>query len=139
KVVAWFAESANGIGNFFANRVHTRELCVGDGNGEETCITKGQLDALLESAASGGAAGASGASGGGGGNGGGGGGGSTGGGTPPVEPPVATSTPPVASSTPPVISTSTPPAPPIPGCMDDTALNYNPAATEDDPDSCDYP
>ena len=41
-----FADVANGIGEFFANRIHTKELCVGDGV-SETCITKAQLDTLL--------------------------------------------------------------------------------------------
>ncbi|MFZ2149778.1 MAG: hypothetical protein WAV15_01300 [Minisyncoccia bacterium] len=46
KVSEWFASAGNGIGDFFANRVRTKELCVGDDAGE-TCITRGQLDALL--------------------------------------------------------------------------------------------
>ena len=41
------APSVNSIGDFFANRVRTKELCVGDDTGGETCITKAQLDALL--------------------------------------------------------------------------------------------
>jgi hypothetical protein len=51
KLIAWFADATNGIENFFANRVSTKELCVGDGSGAETCITKSQLDSLLQSAA----------------------------------------------------------------------------------------
>jgi hypothetical protein len=42
-----FASAANGLGDFFANRVRTKELCVGDEEGVETCLTKAQLDALL--------------------------------------------------------------------------------------------
>jgi len=38
---------ANGIGDFFSNRVHTETLCVGT-NGDETCITKSELDTLLQ-------------------------------------------------------------------------------------------
>ena len=34
------------VNEFVANRVRTKELCVGE-EGNETCITKGQLDALL--------------------------------------------------------------------------------------------
>jgi len=34
------------VNEFVANRVRTKELCVGE-EGDETCITKGQLDALL--------------------------------------------------------------------------------------------
>jgi len=48
-VVAWFSDTANGIGDFVANRVRTTELCVGDENGE-TCLTRAQLDALLAGA-----------------------------------------------------------------------------------------
>lgn len=43
----WFASTTNGITDFFANRVHTKELCVSDDSGSETCITKAQLDNLL--------------------------------------------------------------------------------------------
>jgi hypothetical protein len=50
RVTTWFADASNGIGDFFANRVHTKELCVGD-SGIETCITKTKLDALLAGAA----------------------------------------------------------------------------------------
>jgi hypothetical protein len=39
--LAAFADS------FTARRVAAQELCVGDGNGAQTCITKAQLDALL--------------------------------------------------------------------------------------------
>ena len=47
RIGTWFADAANDIGDFFANRVHTRELCVSDAGGAETCITKPELDALL--------------------------------------------------------------------------------------------
>ncbi|MFA6301313.1 MAG: tail fiber domain-containing protein [Candidatus Paceibacterota bacterium] len=51
---AWMADTTNGIGDFFANRVHTKELCVTDLAGE-TCITRTELDNLLAgTAASGG-------------------------------------------------------------------------------------
>jgi len=49
RITAWFASAANGIGDFFANRVRTKELCVSDESGAETCITKAKLDALLGS------------------------------------------------------------------------------------------
>jgi uncharacterized membrane protein YgcG len=39
------------IGSLFAEEVHTKKLCVADANGNETCITKDQLDALLISSA----------------------------------------------------------------------------------------
>jgi hypothetical protein len=48
-LVAWFGNVGNTVGDFFANRVHTKELCVQDANGE-TCITRGQLDALISGA-----------------------------------------------------------------------------------------
>lgn len=37
------------IGSLFAEEVRTKKLCVSDDTGNETCITKGQLDALLVS------------------------------------------------------------------------------------------
>jgi len=49
KITTWLADATNGIGDFFANRVRTKELCVSDGSGE-TCITKSQLDALISGA-----------------------------------------------------------------------------------------
>ncbi len=52
RITAWFASAANGIGDFFANRVRTKELCVSDESGAETCITKSQLDRLLGNAMS---------------------------------------------------------------------------------------
>ncbi len=51
-LIAWFADQANGIHDFFANTTHQKTLCVGD-SGNETCITKTQLDALLANANSG--------------------------------------------------------------------------------------
>ncbi|MBI5022762.1 MAG: tail fiber domain-containing protein [Candidatus Magasanikbacteria bacterium] len=48
RLTAWFGDATNGIGDFFANRVRTKEICVGDAaNGGETCVTKAQLDTLL--------------------------------------------------------------------------------------------
>lgn len=47
-LVAWFSDTANGINDFFANRTHTKTLCLGDDAGTETCITKSQLDAFLQ-------------------------------------------------------------------------------------------
>jgi len=51
QITSWFANAANGIGDFFANRVYTKQLCVQDDSGSSTCITKGQLDSLLAGAA----------------------------------------------------------------------------------------
>src|SRR5215471_19297553 len=39
-------------GSFAVERMVVRELCVADGNGAHTCISKGQLDALLKGAVS---------------------------------------------------------------------------------------
>jgi hypothetical protein len=49
RVVTWLADATNGIGDFFANRIRTTELCVSDGGGE-TCITRAQLNDLLAGA-----------------------------------------------------------------------------------------
>ena len=48
RLLVWFSDAKNGIGDFFANRVHTKMLCVGDATEGETCITKSQLDALIQ-------------------------------------------------------------------------------------------
>ncbi len=50
RLVAWFADATNGIGDVFAKKVNTGELCVSDSSGSATCITKSQLDALLAGA-----------------------------------------------------------------------------------------
>src|SRR3989344_3849004 len=50
---AWLADAANGVGDLFAGRVKTKELCVRDDSGAETCITKLQLDSLLSGVAAG--------------------------------------------------------------------------------------
>jgi len=47
RMTEWFADKKNEIGDFFANRVRTKQLCIGDENGSETCITKAELDNLL--------------------------------------------------------------------------------------------
>ncbi|MEK7227314.1 MAG: tail fiber domain-containing protein, partial [Patescibacteria group bacterium] len=53
RISTWLADAANGIGDIFANRVRTKELCVRDDAGAETCLTKAQLDALILGAVSG--------------------------------------------------------------------------------------
>ncbi len=45
-LVAWLADSANGISTIFADTLSSRRLCVGE-PGNVTCITKAQLDAML--------------------------------------------------------------------------------------------
>ncbi|TSC74518.1 MAG: polymorphic outer membrane protein, partial [Parcubacteria group bacterium Gr01-1014_44] len=52
KMKTWFADATNGIGDFFANRVRTKEFCLSNPEGE-TCITRSQLDALLVGAGGG--------------------------------------------------------------------------------------
>jgi len=46
-LISWLGNARNGIGDFFANRVRTKQLCLGDASGVETCISKTQLDQLL--------------------------------------------------------------------------------------------
>ncbi len=52
RISIWFGDFSNGISDFFANRVHTKTLCVGDSSSGETCINKEQLDHLLQNAGS---------------------------------------------------------------------------------------
>jgi len=59
RITTWLADATNGIASLFAEKVVTKELCVADDSGEETCITKAQLDALLSGAVSGRPGGAS--------------------------------------------------------------------------------
>jgi len=47
KITTWLADATNGIGDFFANRIRTKEICVSDEGGAETCVDKNRLDALL--------------------------------------------------------------------------------------------
>ena len=53
QVGRWLADAGNGITDFFANRVHTKELCISDESGE-TCVSRAQLDAMLAGGATGG-------------------------------------------------------------------------------------
>ncbi len=46
-LLAWFADRANGITKLFAGEIETKHLCVSDESGAKTCLTKSQLDALL--------------------------------------------------------------------------------------------
>jgi hypothetical protein len=45
-LIAWLGDAANGIGDLFSKTSHTETLCVGS-NGDETCITKTELDKLI--------------------------------------------------------------------------------------------
>ena len=53
-LIAWFADAANGIGDFFARRGIFEEVCVKDANGR-TCLNRSQVDALLSGSAAAGA------------------------------------------------------------------------------------
>lgn len=46
-IKSYLSDAENGIEDLFARKIHTKELCVGDESGAETCITKAQLDTLL--------------------------------------------------------------------------------------------
>lgn len=48
RVTDWLASAANGIGDLFANRVRTKELCVEKSDGSEVRVTGDQLAAKLE-------------------------------------------------------------------------------------------
>jgi hypothetical protein len=52
-LIAWFGNVGNGITKMFANEVETKNLCVSDDTGGKTCITKAQLDQLLNNAVGG--------------------------------------------------------------------------------------
>jgi Chaperone of endosialidase/Domain of unknown function (DUF5011) len=56
-LITWLGDAQNGIKDLYAtvihaNEVDTQKLCVNDSTGAKTCITKAQLDQLLENAAS---------------------------------------------------------------------------------------
>lgn len=46
-IIAWFGNTANGIGDFFINRVHTKELCVAKLDGTEFCANGDQLEMMI--------------------------------------------------------------------------------------------
>jgi hypothetical protein len=50
KLIAWFADSANGIGQFFANVGNFHKICVTDSGGT-SCYTRSELDAAVAAAA----------------------------------------------------------------------------------------
>ena len=47
RLIVWLGSATNGIKHFFAEETHQKTLCVGE-QGDETCITKSQLDTLLQ-------------------------------------------------------------------------------------------
>ncbi len=46
KVDNWMADRANGIGDFFADKVHTKQICVAKADGTEFCADGDQLQAM---------------------------------------------------------------------------------------------
>jgi hypothetical protein len=58
RLTIWLGDAGNGIAKIFtkelvAERVETKELCLTDDSGAKTCITKSQLDSILQSQAAG--------------------------------------------------------------------------------------
>jgi hypothetical protein len=47
-IAAWLADRSNDIEKLFAKEVETQELCIADESGDKTCITKEDLDRILE-------------------------------------------------------------------------------------------
>ncbi len=47
---SWFGDIGNGIERLFARQIETKELCLSDDDGNKTCITKDDLDTLLDNA-----------------------------------------------------------------------------------------
>ena len=50
-LIAWLADATNGITDFFAERVHTQELCTKTSDGTEVCASGDQLAAILSAQA----------------------------------------------------------------------------------------
>jgi hypothetical protein len=46
-LIGWLGNAANGIGDFFAQTVHTKKLCVSKSDGSEACFTGDQLATAL--------------------------------------------------------------------------------------------
>jgi hypothetical protein len=51
RVKAWLADAQNGLAKVFVGEVETKKLCVANEAGEKTCLTKEQLDNLINNAA----------------------------------------------------------------------------------------
>jgi hypothetical protein len=49
KVGVWMGDVGNNIGDFFANRIHTKELCVAKSDGTEFCANGDQLESAMVS------------------------------------------------------------------------------------------
>jgi hypothetical protein len=47
RIIAWFADTANGIQTFFAKEIKTEQLCIKKADGSDVCVTGDQLANLL--------------------------------------------------------------------------------------------
>ena len=47
QLIAWFADTTNKIGDLFAKKVHTDELCLKKSDGTEVCVNGDQMDKLM--------------------------------------------------------------------------------------------
>jgi hypothetical protein len=47
RIALWFADTANGIGDFFANRIMGNQVCAKRSDGTYACITGDELDTVL--------------------------------------------------------------------------------------------
>lgn len=45
--IIWFADAANGIGDFFAKRIHTETICLKKFDGKEYCVNGDDLEAIM--------------------------------------------------------------------------------------------
>lgn len=46
-LVAWFADAANGITDFFAKKIHTEQICLKKSDGSEYCVNGDELEAVM--------------------------------------------------------------------------------------------
>jgi hypothetical protein len=52
-LIAWFADTTNGITDFFTRVGHFERVCAKNANGSETCVDGDQLKSLLIASAAG--------------------------------------------------------------------------------------
>lgn len=46
-LIAWFADATNGIGDFFAKKVRTEEVCLKKSDGSEYCVNGDDLETIM--------------------------------------------------------------------------------------------